>query len=249
MQKNIKNTIVRISKILSHGGVCSRRDAEELIRIGKVEVNGNISKEFLIDSKLLQSIRVNGKEVKKKKTALWLFHKPPGYVCSNREQGNQKSIFSLLPKTFPRVVSVGRLDIESEGLLLLTNNPSLSNFLEKPLNSIERKYEVKIRGELPRDFVQINKGITINGIEYKSILFRLVEKNKIEMNLKEGKNREIRRILNHFNIKVEILKRTRYGPFSLKYLKRGDIAKLEKKVLKDKLEQIGFFNEDNFWSI
>ena len=249
MQKNTEKKVVRISKILSHSGICSRRNAEEMISKGMVEINGNIFKEFLIDIRSLKSLRVNGKEIKKNKTELWLFNKPPGFVCSNREQGRQKSIFSLLPKSIPRVVSVGRLDIDSEGLTLLTNNPSLSNFLEKPVNQFERKYEVKIRGDVPKSFVQINKGITVNGIKYKSILYKFLSKKNIEMVLKEGKNREIRKILNYFNIKVEVLKRTRYGPFFLRHLRRGDISKLENRFLKNKLQQIGFFDEGNFWAI
>ena len=249
MQKNIKKKVVRISKILSHSGICSRRDAEELIKTGNVEVNGNITKEFFIDTSSLKSVKVNGKEIKKKKTELWLFNKPRGFVCSNREQGNQKSMFSLLPKGIPRVVSVGRLDIDSEGLMLLTNNPSLSNFLEKPNNEIKRKYQVKIKGDIPRSFIQIKKGITVNGIKYKSILYKFLSEKDIEMVLKEGKNREIRKILNYFDLKVEMLKRTRFGPFFLKHLRRGDVTKLENKFLKKKLDQIGFFDEDNFWPI
>tara|TARA_B100000989_G_scaffold78596_1_gene55942 strand:- start:2267 stop:3016 length:750 start_codon:yes stop_codon:yes gene_type:complete len=249
MRKNTEKKVVRISKILSHSGICSRRDAEELIRKGNVEVNGNIFKEFLIDTRSLKSVKVNGKEINKRKTELWIFNKPPGFVCSNREQGNQKSMFSLLPKSIPRVVSVGRLDIDSEGLILLTNNPSLSNFLEKPINNIERKYEVKIKGVVPKKFIEIKKGITVNGIKYKSILYKFLSKNNIEIVLKEGKNREIRNILSYFNVKVEVLKRIRFGPFFLKNLGKGHIVKLENKFLKKKLQQIGFFDEGNFWPI
>ena len=141
----MKSQKIRIAKILSHSGVCSRREAEILIKEGKIELNNEIFKEFSIEKDKIQSIRALGKELKKLKTRVWFLNKPVGYVCSNKEQENQKSLFRLLSKDFPRVVTVGRLDINSEGLMILTNNPSLSSFLERPSNKVERIYLVYVK--------------------------------------------------------------------------------------------------------
>ena len=140
----MKEKLVRISKIISHSGICSRRDAEELIKKGKVKINGAIFKDFYIEINSIKNVEVNKKILRKQITKLWCFYKPRGYVSSNKEQKNQISFFNLIPKNILRVVSVGRLDIQSEGLILLTNNPSLSSFLEKPSNEIKRKYIIKV---------------------------------------------------------------------------------------------------------
>ena len=156
----MKNQKIRISKILSHAGICSRREAEALVKEGKIELNGEIFEEFTIEKDKIKKIRVLGKELKKLKTRVWLLNKPVGYVCSNKEQKNQKSLFRLLStKDFPRVVTVGRLDINSEGLIILTNNPSLSNFLEKPSNKVERIYLVDVKGSLPKNFYLFTFGV------------------------------------------------------------------------------------------
>ena len=154
----MKNQKIRISKILSHAGICSRREAESLVKEGKIELNGEIFEEFTIEKDKIKKIRVLGKELKKPKTRVWLLNKPVGYVCSNKEQENQQSLFRLLStKKFPRVVTVGRLDINSEGLIILTNNPSLSSFLEKPSNKVERIYLVDVKGNLPNNFYNLTK--------------------------------------------------------------------------------------------
>ena len=241
--------LVRLSKIISHAGICSRRDAEKLIKKGEVKVNGEILKEFIITQDKIKEIYIKNVKLKKKKTKIWCFYKPKGFVCSNVEQYNQKSLFKLLPKNFERVVSVGRLDIPSEGLLLLTNNPTLSTFLENPKNKITRKYQVEFSGLIPDEFNNIKKGIEIEGIFYEPINFKILKENCLEMHLIEGKNREIRRIFKFYNLKVLKLKRIEYGPFKIKKLIDGQIYLVDHSMLKKNLNIIGFKDENNFWKI
>ena len=149
---------------------------------------------------------------------------------------------SLNSQKFPRVVSVGRLDILSEGLLLLTNSPKLSTFLERPENSIERIYHVKTSGKISKDSLSsLEEGITINGVRYKRVKVNILREkgyiNFLKIKLVEGKNREIRKILNHFNLKVLILKRVKYGPFNIEKLEPGELFKIEDRILKKFLKK------------
>ena len=121
----MKKETIRISKILSHAGICSRREAESLIKNGHIKIDGKVYKEFLINRKKITSITVFEKEIQKQRTRIWCFYKPVGYVSSNKEQGNQKSLFKLLSKKMPILVSVGRLEIKSVGLMIISNNPSI----------------------------------------------------------------------------------------------------------------------------
>ena len=121
----MKNKLIRLSKIISHAGVCSRKQAEMLIKNGEVIINDKVFKEFVVEASTIKSIKVKEKVLNKQPIKLWLFNKPIGYVSSNKEQYSQKSLFKLLPKNLPRVVSVGRLDIQTQGLMILTNNPTL----------------------------------------------------------------------------------------------------------------------------
>ena len=249
----MKSQKIRISKILSHAGICSRREAEILVKEGKVELNGEIFEEFSIEKDKIKKIRVLGKELKKLKTRVWVLNKPVGYVCSNKEQKNQKSLFRLLStQDFPRVVTVGRLDINSEGLIILTNNPSLSSFLERPSNKVVRIYLVDVKGSLPSNFYNlIKKNINIEGIIYEiSSLETIYTKNfnhQFKIKLYEGKKREIRNIMNFFGLKVLRLKRTQYGPFLLKNLDEGDVKEIEEKKVKNFLKQLKLSYENNFW--
>ena len=241
--------LVRLSKIISHAGICSRRDAEKLIEKGEVKVNGEILKEFVIAQDKIKEIAIKNVRLKKKRTKIWCFYKPRGYVCSNVEQYSQKSLFKLLPKNFERVVSVGRLDIPSEGLLLLTNNPTLSTFLENPKNKITRKYQVEFSGQIPVEFNKIKNGIAIEGFFYSPIDFKILKKNLLEIKLIEGKNREIRRIFKFYNLKVLKLKRIEYGPFKIMKLTDGQIYMVDQSMQKKNLYIMGFNDESNFWKI
>ena len=248
----MKSQKIRIAKILSHAGICSRREAELMVKEGKVKLNGKIFKEFSIEKDKIKKISVLGKELKKPKTRIWFLNKPIGYVCSNKEQENQKSLFRLLSKDFPRVVTVGRLDINSEGLIILTNNPSLSSFLERPSNKVERLYFVDVKGNLPNNFYNlIKKKIYIDGTNYEiNSLNTIYSKNfnhQFKITLCEGKKREIRNIMNFFGLKVLKLKRTKYGPFLLEKLEEGSFKEIEEKKISNFLKQLNFSYENNFW--
>ena len=242
-----------MSKLISHAGICSRKNAEFLIKNGDVKINDNVYKEFFIEKSLIKSIKVKDKPLTNSKTRVWILNKPVGYVSSNKEQFSQKSLFRLVPKDLPRVVSVGRLDIKSEGLLLLTTNPKLSSYLENPSNKIERRYIVKVSGKIPENLNKLVEGqFLVDGILYNEIKIKLSnseEKNMMEVKLTEGKNREIRKVLNYFNLKVQKLKRISFGPFELNDIEIGNLVEIEIKFLDKLLNSIGFTDENNFRQI
>ncbi len=247
------NKLIRLSKLISHAGICSRKNAEFLIKNGDVKINDNVFKEFFIEKSLIKSIKVKDKPLTNIKTRVWILNKPVGYVSSNKEQFSQKSLFRLVPKELPRVVSVGRLDIKSEGLLLLTTNPKLSSYLEDPSNKIERRYIVKVSGKIPENLDKLVEGqFLVDGILYNEIKIKLSnneEKNMMEVKLTEGKNREIRKVLNYFNLKVQKLKRISFGPFELNDIGIGNLVEIEIKFLDKLLNSIGFTDENNFRQI
>jgi len=249
----LTNKLIRLSKLISHAGICSRKNAEFLIKNGDVKINDNVFKEFFIEKSLIKSIKVKDKPLTNIKTRVWILNKPVGYVSSNKEQFSQKSLFRLVPKDLPRVVSVGRLDIKSEGLLLLTTNPKLSSYLEDPSNKIERRYIVKVSGKIPENLDKLVEGqFLVDGILYNEIKIRLSnseEKNMMEVKLTEGKNREIRKVLNYFNLKVQKLKRISFGPFELNDIGIGNLVEIEIKFLDKLLNSIGFTDENNFRQI
>ena len=247
------NKLIRLSKLISHAGICSRKNAEFLIKNGDVKINDNVFKEFFIEKSLIKSIKVKDKPLTNIKTRVWILNKPVGYVSSNKEQFSQKSLFRLVPEDLPRVVSVGRLDIKSEGLLLLTTNPKLSSYLEDPSNKIERRYIVKVSGKIPKNLDKLVEGqFLVDGILYNEIKIKLSnseEKNMMEVKLTEGKNREIRKVLNYFNLKVQKLKRISFGPFELNDIGIGNLVEIEIKFLDKLLNSIGFTDENNFRQI
>ncbi|MBD22171.1 MAG: pseudouridine synthase [Alphaproteobacteria bacterium] len=248
----MKNKIIRLSKIISHAGICSRREAEKLICNEQVKINGKIFKEFSICNNEIQTISVSGKELTREKNRVWIFNKPIGYVSSNKEQKNQKSLFRLFPNYIPRVVTVGRLDIMSEGLMIVTNNPAISAFLENPKNKIKRKYLVNVKGEITKHLIEkTKKKLLINGEFYRKIKLEVIFSKKnfhsLEIELSEGKNREIRKILSYFDLKIKKLKRIQYGPFQLGSLEIGNLKEISDKKLSIFLKKVKFKNENNFW--
>ncbi len=231
----------RIAKFLAHAGVCSRRAAEQLILDGKVFVNGKVIVSPALNVSSKDKITVDGKPIiAREKTRLWLYHKPVGFLCTRSDPEGRPTIFdNLNSKRLPYTVSVGRLDFNSEGLLLLTNNGELARFLELPATACERHYRVRVKGLVQEnELARLQKGITIEGIHYQSIEATVEHHQSsnswIRMTLHEGKNREIRRILEHLGYAVNRLIRLNYGAFQLGNLKSGEV----KEVPEDYLIQV-----------
>ncbi len=230
----------RIAKRLSRAGICSRRAAERLIEEGRVKLNGQVldTPATLVGDK--DKIAVDGKIVgESPETAVWRYHKPTGLVTSNADEKGRMTIFDDLPKDFPRVMTVGRLDMNTEGLLLLTNDGELARHLEKPDTGWIRRYRVRVFGHVDEaQLKSLKRGVTIEGIRYKSIEAAL-DKDRSEgtnrwltVGLSEGKNREIRIVMEHLGLQVSRLIRLSYGPFQLGNLPRGQIEPIKKHVLK-----------------
>ncbi len=229
----------RISKRLARAGVCSRRDAERLIAAGRVSVNGAVLETPACNVTADDKILVDGKEISAKEAArLWRYHKPAGLVTSHKDEKGRMTIFDALPKSLPRVISVGRLDLNSEGLLLLTNDGGLARHLELPSTGWVRTYRVRALGTVTQEKLdRLKKGITIDGISYGPIEAALessAEGKKsanawLTVSLKEGKNREVRRVLSHLGLQVNRLIRTAYGPFALGDLAAGAVKEVGSK--------------------
>lgn len=229
----------RIAKRLARAGVCSRRDAERLIAEGRVALNGKILSSPAVNVTATDTIEVDGAPVgEKEPTRLWRYHKPRGLVTSHRDEKGRDTIFDHLPEDLPRVISVGRLDLNSEGLLLLTNDGALSRHLELPSTGWTRKYRVRAFGDIDQEALdRLKDGITVDGMSYGRIDATL-EREKgsnvwIEMVLREGKNREIRRVLEFMGLTVNRLIRVSYGPFHLGKLEEGFVEEVPPKALKE----------------
>ena len=219
---------IRISKYLSSAGICSRRDAEKLIIEKKIKINNQICVHPSHKVSDLDVIKVNNKIVKKiNEVEVWKLCKPIKYICSTKDNLGRKKIFDLLPKNIGKLISVGRLDYMSEGLILLTNNGDYSRYLEHPSSNIERIYRVCLNGNVQNtDLQKINKGITIQEINYKKIKVAFEKKLKnhswLIFKLKEGKNREIRNICNYFSWNIVKLIELDMALISLENLKKGN---------------------------
>lgn len=218
---------MRLNKFLSHHGVCSRREADTYIEMGRVRVNNTvITTPYIVQENDL--VFVDGKKIEKKPTPkIWSFYKPSGLVTTHHDPQNRPTVFehATLQK-LGHIISVGRLDLNSEGLLLLTNSPSFAHYAESPKTGWKRTYRVRVFGDIDyKKLDQLQKGTIIDGIQYQPIHVEYdvkTTKNQwIIMTLIEGKNREIRKIMNHFGLQVNRLIRTNYGPFSLKTLQPG----------------------------
>jgi len=213
----------RIAKIISNAGICSRRDAETLIISGKVKIDGVtiISPATLVTKE--NKIEVSGQLIQQNHAPrLWLYHKPVGLITTHKDTHSRATIFENLPKDLPRVISIGRLDLNSEGLLLLTNNGDLARSFELPSSNIERVYKVRAYGD-PKSLLKNYENITIDGMHYNphSIILTQTNGNNswFEVILTEGKNREIRKIFDYFHLAVNRLIRIKYGEFILGDLK------------------------------
>ena len=233
----------RIAKRLCRAGVCSRRDAERWIAEGRVKLNGQILASPAVTVTEADVIEVDGKPVGQKEPArLWRYHKPKGLVTTHRDEKDRSTIFDSLPKGLPRVISVGRLDLNSEGLLLLTNDGELSRHLELPATGWKRSYRVRAFGRITQEKLdRLQKGVQIGGVRYGAIEAKMEREQGantwLEMTLTEGKNREIRKVLEYLGLTVNRLIRVSYGPFQLGKLEQGAVEevppKMLAKVLKD----------------
>lgn len=231
----------RIAKFMARSGVCSRRAAEELINQKRVTVNGETVESPAFNVEGTEKILLDGEKLPQiESTRLWIYYKPVGLVTSHKDEKERPTVFQHLPANMPRVISVGRLDLNSEGLLLLTNNGELSRKLELPSNGWARRYKVRVHGYVDeKKLASLAGGIEVEGIKYGPIRAE-IETAKgtntwLQITLTEGKNREIRRVLKAIGLNVNRLIRLSYGPFQLGSLKEGEVKEIPQKVLKEQL--------------
>jgi 23S rRNA pseudouridine2605 synthase len=235
----------RIAKRIARAGIASRRDAERLILFGRVAVNG----ETLTTPAVLvgpdDQITVDGKPLPGiEPPRLWRYHKARGVMTTHRDPEGRPTLFDALPKTLPRVISVGRLDFNSEGLILLTNDGGLARKMELPETGWTRRYRVRVHGRVdPAALADLAKGITVEGIRFGPIEAALDREQGtnawITLGLKEGKNREVRRVMEHLGLPVTRLLRIAYGPFQLGQLAPGELSEVPKKVVREQLGEAG----------
>jgi 23S rRNA pseudouridine2605 synthase len=236
--RNLKPSSERLAKRIARAGICSRREAEVLIEAGRVVVNGKQIKTPAFNVVEKDAIKVDGKLLAEKQpTRLWLYHKPTGLVTTHKDPQGRPTVFEHLPKGMPRVISIGRLDLNSEGLLLLTNDGELARKLELPSTGWTRRYRVRVFGTItPIMLSQMKKGLVIDGVQYGSVTATIDSQKKdnywLTVALNEGKNREIRKIFEYFGGKVSRLLRLSYGPFALGKLEKGEVKEVTGKVLK-----------------
>lgn len=231
----------RIAKFMARSGVCSRREAEEIIKQKRVTVNGETVESPAFNVNGDEKILLDGEKLPQiEQTRLWLYHKPSGLLTTHKDTADRATVFDNLPPYMPRVISVGRLDLNSEGLLLLTNNGALSRQLELPQNGWKRRYKVRVHGFVDKKkLAELEKGVTIDGVEYGAVKIEFEGQNSanawLTITLSEGKNREVRKLMKHIGLEVSRLIRLSYGPFQLGSLKRGEVREVPQKVLKEQL--------------
>lgn len=232
---------MRIAKAMAHAGLCSRRDAEKWIEAGRVAVNGEIlttPAHVVTDA---DTVTVDGEPLPRPQVPrLWRYHKPKGLVTSHKDPEGRPTVFAALPETLPRVVSVGRLDINTEGLLLLTTDGALARHLELPSTGWVRRYRVRAHGRVSQEALdRLKKGVTIEGVRYGPVEARIERQQGgnvwLMIGLREGKNREVKRIATHLGLTVNRLIRVSFGPFALGDLPSGAVDEVKRKVLAEQL--------------
>ncbi len=231
----------RIAKFLARAGVSSRRDAEAMIAAGRVALNGQAVSHPATFVAADDIVLVDGKPVSApERTRLWRYHKPSGLVTTHRDPEGRPTVFEKLPAALPRVISVGRLDLTSEGLLLLTNDGALARLLELPATGWIRRYRVRVYGAVdPARLAALARGTTIEGVRYGPIEAgldsRKGENAWLSVALREGRNREIRKVMASLDLVVTRLIRISYGPFQLGLLPRGAVEEIPARVLREQL--------------
>jgi len=227
--------------VLARAGVCSRRDAERLIAEGRVKLNGKTLDTPAVKVAVGDKLTVDGRPVGAAPvTRVWRYHKPAGLVTTHRDPAGRPTVFEHLPADLPRVISVGRLDLTSEGLLLLTNDGELARRLELPSNAWARRYRARAFGRITQAELDVlQDGIAVDGVNYRGIEAKLERSQGanvwINLTLSEGKNREVRRVLEALGLKVNRLIRVSYGPFQLGALEPGEVEEVPRKLLRDQL--------------
>ncbi|WP_156899313.1 pseudouridine synthase [Pleomorphomonas koreensis] len=231
----------RIAKVIARAGLCSRREAESWIAAGRVKLNGRLLDTPAVTVRPGDKVEVDGQPLPERdRTRLWLFHKPRGTVTTTHDPEGRPTVFSILPDDLPRVMTVGRLDINTEGLLLLTNDGGLARVLELPATGWLRRYRVRAHGEVDQARLDALKdGIAIDGILYGSVEATIDRKQGdnvwLTVGLREGKNREVKTILAHLGLDVNRLIRVSFGPFQLGELKDGTVEEVPRRVLRAQL--------------
>ena len=235
----------RIAKVIARAGVASRREAERMIEAGRVTVNGKVIERAALNITPKDKVTVDGRDLTAPEPPrLWLYHKPTGLVTTTRDDQGRTTIYDELPEDLPRVMSVGRLDLNSEGLLLLTNDGGIKRKLELPSTGWLRKYRVRVKGR-PTDKTldPLRQGVEIDGEKFQPMTVSLDRQQGanawVTVGLREGKNREIRRAMEAVGLSVNRLIRVSYGPFQLGQLKPGEVQEIRPRVLKDQLGMQG----------
>lgn len=231
----------RIAKVMARAGLCSRREAETWIENGRVQLNGKVLTTPAVTVTGNDKVLVDGEPLPmRERTRLWLYHKPRGLVTTNKDPEGRPTVFDRLPDDLPRVLTVGRLDINTEGLLLLTNDGGLARVLELPSTGWLRRYRVRAFGKVTQaDLDTLQDGVAIDGVLYGAIEATLDKEQGgnvwMTVGLREGKNREVKRVLEHLGMSVNRLIRLSYGPFQLMDLAEGDVREIRGRVLRDQL--------------
>ena len=241
IEASVESEGERIAKRLARAGIASRRDAEELIAAGRVKVNGKVLASPAFNVSPGDIIHLDGLEIPAaERTRLFLFHKPAGVVTTNRDPEGRKTVFDVLPAELPRLMTIGRLDINTEGLLLLTNDGGLSRMLELPATGWLRRYRARVHGKVEEQALKgLKDGIAVDGVFYGAIEAELEREQGtnawLTIGLREGKNREVKNILGALGLEVTRLIRISYGPFQLGELPEGHVLEIKGRTLRDQL--------------
>ena len=239
---------IRIAKAMADAGLCSRREAERWIEAGRVVLNGKTLDTPAVTVTEADDIQVDGNPLQNKpdQPRIFLYNKPSGIICSASDPEGRPTVFEKLPKKLPRLILVGRLDLNSEGLLLLTTDGALAGTLMHPSTNLERTYKVRFRGDLTdAQIKELGEGITIEGIHFRPAKVKLLgttrggSNNWATVTITEGKNREIRRLFNHFGLQVNRLIRLQYGPFELGDLTTNALKEIDQATVNNFIKTLG----------